>query len=155
MYSQISLDTFGVNWYHILPESLEEPKQRVRTLLIILILGQKMVIVAHISRSGTAVADVTYRAGLHVEVRVAKEFQDESVCLSLVHSENKELSGTWEEALDMYFNEGRFDSKDSIVQGEMRRVGSAREHKSLFRFAVHALLRDLEPHGYTVHVEFP
>jgi hypothetical protein len=114
-----------------------------------------MVIVAHISRNSVAVADVTYRAGLHVEVRVAKEFQDETICVPLIHSENGELSGTWEEALDCYFNDGRFDSKDGLLQGELRRVGSAREHKSLFRYAIHALLRDLEPHGYTVSVEFP
>lgn len=114
-----------------------------------------MVIVAHISRKSTAVADVTYRAGLHVEVRVAKDFQDETIHMPLSHSGNDALSGTWEEALDYYFNEGEFDSKDGLLHGEMRRVGSAREHKSLFRYAVHALLRDLEPHGYTVSVEFP
>ena len=114
-----------------------------------------MVIVAHISCNGVAVADVTYRAGLHVEVRVAKEYQGKDLHVPLIHSENRELSGTWEEALDFYFNEGQFDSKDGLLHGEMRRVGSAREHKSLFRYAVHALLRDLEPHGYTVSVEFP
>ena len=114
-----------------------------------------MVIVAHISHNSVPVADITYRAGLHVEVRVAKEFQDETVRLPLTHSENVVLSGTWEQALDLYFNEGRFDSRDSVLPKEMRRVGSAREHKSLFRQAVHALLRDLEPHGYDISVEFP
>lgn len=113
-----------------------------------------MVIVAHISYKGTPVADVTYRAGLHVEVRVAKEFLDQEVCFKLCHSQNAELKGNWEEALDNYFNEGVFDSKDSIFPGEMRRIGSAREHKSLFRQAAHALLRDLEPHGFCVEVIF-
>lgn len=114
-----------------------------------------MVIVAHISHNRVPVADITYRAGLHVEVRVAKEFQDQSICLPLSHSENKELYGTWEEALDRYFNEGRFDSRAGLFPGEMRRVGSAREHKSLFRFAIHALFRDLEQYGYEINVEFP
>jgi len=114
-----------------------------------------MVIVAHISRHKIPVADVTYRAGIHVEVRVAKEFQDQDIRLPLSHSGNKELRGTWEEALDHYFNEGTFDSKDGLLPGEMRRVGSAREHKSLFRFAVHALFKDLGPHGYEINVEFP
>jgi hypothetical protein len=114
-----------------------------------------MVIVAHISHNSVPIADITYRAGLHVEVRVAKDFQDEQVRLPLSHSDNGELSGTWEEALDQYFNEGRFDSRDCLLPKEMRRVGSAREHKSLFRQAVHALLKDLEPHGFEISVEFP
>lgn len=114
-----------------------------------------MIIVAHISRKASPIADVTYRAGLHVEVRVAKEFQLDQICFALTHSENKELKGTWEEALDWYFNEGIFNSKDNLFPGEMPRVGSAREHKTLFRHAVHALLKDLEPHGYEVGVEFP
>jgi hypothetical protein len=29
----------------------------------------------------------------------------------------------------------------------MRRVGSAKEHRSLFQHAAHALLKDIEPHG--------
>jgi hypothetical protein len=111
-------------------------------------------IVAHISQEGKPVADITYRAGIHVEVRVAIEFQDDEICFALEHSQNGELKGKWEEALDIYFNDGVFDSKDSALRGEMRRVGSAKEHKSLFRQAAHALLKDLEPHGYEVTVEF-
>jgi hypothetical protein len=114
-----------------------------------------MIIVAYISRVGAPVADVTYRAGLHVEVRVAKEFQDENICFELKHSASDQLKGTWEEALDRYFNEGTFNAKDNLFPGEMRRVGSAREHKTLFRHAVHCLLKDLEPHGFGVSVEFP
>lgn len=114
-----------------------------------------MVIVAHISRKGVPVADVTYRSGLHVEVRVAMEFQNQRIHFPLSHSADKELRGAWEEALDNYFNEGLFDSKPSLLPGEMRRVGSAREHKSLFRQAAYDLLKDLEPLGYTVEVEFP
>ena len=63
-----------------------------------------------------------------------------------------ELSGNWEEALDIYFNEGIFDTKDHLFRGEMRRVGSAREHKSLFRQAAYSLLKDLENNGYDVKV---
>ncbi len=111
-------------------------------------------IVAHISQKGKLVADITYRAGLHVEVRVAKEFRRDEVCFALEHSLNGELKGGWEEALDTYFNDGVFDSKDSVFRGEMRRVGSAKDHKSLFQQAAHALLKDLEPHGYQVIVEF-
>lgn len=117
--------------------------------------GTSMIIVAHISQGGVPVADVTYRAGLQVEVRVAKEFQTDNIRFELKHSDNKELKGTWEEALDWYFNDGVFNSKDNLFPGEMRRVGSAREHKTLFRHAVHCLLRDLEPHGYNLTVEFP
>jgi len=82
------------------------------------------------------------------------EFQDEHIFINLRHSENKPLEGTWEAALDAYFNDGRFDSKDGLFPGEMRRVGSARDHRSLFRKAVHSLLKDMEPHGYEVEVEF-
>lgn len=111
-------------------------------------------IVAHISQKGKPVADVTYRAGIHVEVRVAKEFQRAEISFPLDHSENGELRGKWEEALDIYFNDGLFDSGDSVFRGEMRRVGSAKEHRSLFQQAAHALLKDLGPHGYEVRVEF-
>jgi len=112
-------------------------------------------IVAEISCNGVNVADVKYRTGFHVEVRVADAFQLHSICFPLIHSENKELKGTWESALDFYFNEGRFDSKDAVCHGEMRRVGSGREHRSLFRQAVRALLKDLEPHGYEVSLQYP
>jgi hypothetical protein len=108
----------------------------------------------HISREGIPVADVTYRSGLHVEVRVAKEFQDQPICFPLTHSANEELKGSWEEALDNYFNEGTFDSRDTILPGEMRRIGSAREHKSLFQEAAHALWKDLKPFAYSVEIEF-
>jgi hypothetical protein len=117
-------------------------------------LGWLTMIVAHISQKGKPVADITYRAGIHVEVRVAKEFHSDEISFPLAHSENGELKGPWEEALDTYFNDGLFDSKDSVFLGEMRRVGSAKEHKSLFQHAAHALLKDLEPHGYEVRVEF-
>ena len=117
-------------------------------------MGRLMVIVAHISWKGIPVADVTYRSGMHVEVRVAKEFQEDEISFSLAHSENKELTGRWEEAIDNYFNEGCFDSGEHLLPGEMARIGSAREHKSLFRQAAHALWKDLEPLGYKVDVEF-
>lgn len=113
-----------------------------------------MLIVAHVARKGVPVADITYRSGLHVEVRVAREFQNETIRFPLVHSDNIELAGAWEEALDNYFNEGQFDSKENLLPGEIRRIGCAREHKSLFRQAVHALLKDLEPFDYTVELEF-
>ncbi|MFH0825086.1 MAG: hypothetical protein V2B18_20230 [Pseudomonadota bacterium] len=113
-----------------------------------------MIIVAHISFKGTPVADVTYRSGLHVEVRVAQEFLDKEVRYPLKHSENKEFKGTWEAALDSYFNEGRFDTLGTPIPHEMRRVGLARDHKSLFRQAVVCLLKDLDIYGYKVDVEF-
>ncbi|MDQ7783538.1 MAG: hypothetical protein RDU20_11710 [Desulfomonilaceae bacterium] len=113
-----------------------------------------MTIVGHISRMGVPIADVTYRAGLHVEVRVAKGFQNEKIYFELSHSGNGPLTGTWESALDEYFNFGCFDSKDGLLRGEMRRVGAARDHKSLFRIAIHALMKDLGPYGYEVEVEF-
>lgn len=113
-----------------------------------------MVIVVHIARKGVPVAEVTYRSGFLVEVQVAKEVLKETIRFPLTHSENLELVGTWEEALDNYFNEGLFDSKDNLFPGEIRRIGSAREHRSLFRQAAHALLKDLEPFGYTVELEF-
>jgi hypothetical protein len=116
--------------------------------------GCPTMIVAHISQKGKPVADITYRVGIHVEVRVAKECQGAEIHFPLMHSENGELKGQWEEALDRYFNDGLFDSKDSVFRGEMRRVGSANEHRSLFQQAAHALLKDLEPHGYEVRVEF-
>ncbi len=113
-----------------------------------------MHIVAHISLGKAPIAEVTYRPGLFVEVRVAKEFQDLQIDIALNHSSNGRLSGTWELSLDRYFNEGLFDSKDTVFRGEMPRCGSAREHKSLFRKASSALKKDLEPWGYTVEIEF-
>jgi hypothetical protein len=113
-----------------------------------------MSIAAYISCDGHPVADITYRPGLHVEVRVAKGFQDAEIRFFLRHSPNQELAGTWEQALDWYFNAGIFDSKDSVYPGEMRRVGCARDHKSLFRTAVQALRKDIEQHGFEVTVEF-
>jgi len=113
-----------------------------------------MTIVGHISRMGVPIADITYRAGLHVEVRIAKSFQTEKIYFELAYSDNGPLQGTWEQALDDYFNFGCFDSKDGLIRGEMRRVGAARDHKSLFRKAVHALRKDLVPYGYQIDVEF-
>ncbi len=113
-----------------------------------------MIIVAHLSRDGVPIADVTYRSGLHVEVRVAKDFLDEEISFPLKYSQNGELKGTWEEALDCYFNEGRFDAKGYLFPGEMPRIGNARDHKTLFRQAAHSLWKDLEKHGYRVEVEF-
>ncbi len=114
-----------------------------------------MVIITRLSCKGVPVADVTYRAGIHVEVRVGKEYRDEKINIPLAHSENGELKGSWEEALDRYFNEGRFDSSDSLFPGEMPRIGSAREHRSLFRKASQALRKDLEPRGFAVEVKYP
>jgi hypothetical protein len=111
-----------------------------------------MAIVVQVFQLGAAVAEAVYQAGLHVEVRVFPEFRDEHIEVKLSHSENGQLAGTWEEALDSYFNDGLFDTKDYTFPGEMRRVGNAREHKSLFRHAAHALMKDLEFYGYEVKV---
>ena len=111
-------------------------------------------IVVHLTREGAPLADVIYRAGMLVEVRVSHEYQSQRISFPLEHSNNPQLEGAWEEALDGYFNEGIFDSGDRIFRGEMRRIGSAREHRTLFQQAAHALLKDLEPHGYKVEVEF-
>jgi hypothetical protein len=100
------------------------------------------------------VADVKYEPGLLVDVDVKSKYRNETVSVKLMHSENEELTGVWEQALDRYFNEGVFRCKDHLFPGEMPRIGAAREHKSLFRQAAHALLKDLEPHGYTVDIHF-
>ncbi|MEW6350537.1 MAG: hypothetical protein AB1646_15850 [Thermodesulfobacteriota bacterium] len=113
-----------------------------------------MHIVAYISRGNAPVAEATYRPGLFVEVRVAKEFQDLEIDIPLQHSENGRLAGTWELSLDRYFNEGLFDSRDTVFRGEMPRCGAAREHKSLFHKASYSLKKDLERWGYTVEIEF-
>jgi hypothetical protein len=91
---------------------------------------------------------------MHVEVRIAQEFETDTIDIPITSSENKNLQGSWEKALDDYFNEGVFDSKGNVFPGEMRRVGSARDHKILFRQAAHSLRKDLLPYGYTVEVEF-
>jgi len=113
-----------------------------------------MEIVAYIWSKDSKIAEVIYRTGFHVEVHVTDDFQTGHVSLDLHHSENGRLQGLWEDALDAYFNEGCFDSKESVFPGELRRVGSAREHKSLFRQAIRALAKDLEPHGYEVQVYY-
>jgi hypothetical protein len=111
-------------------------------------------IVAHISKNGSPVADVTYRAGLHVEIRVAQDFQEQSLDVALSHSANGRLRGTWEQALDRYFNEGRFDFRGGMFPGERPRVGTAREHHCLFREAIVALMKDLGPQACHIDVEF-
>jgi hypothetical protein len=111
-------------------------------------------ILAEISFKDAMVAEIIYRTGFHVEVRVAEDFQADHIGFSLSHSRIGRLEGTWESALDTYFNEACFDSKDTVFRGELRRVGSAREHKSLFRQAIRSLLKDLEPHGYQVKVSY-
>jgi hypothetical protein len=111
-------------------------------------------IVAEISSKSAMIAEITYRTGFHVEVRVTEQFEHATVRFALSHSDNRELSGTWERALDYYFNEGRFDSKDAVFPGEMRRVGSARDHRLLFLKAVRSLSKDLEPHGYDVRLRY-
>jgi hypothetical protein len=111
-------------------------------------------IVVHLTREGAPLADVIYRAGMLVEIRVSEKYQSQRISFQLRHSDNPNLEGQWEEALDKYFNEGLFDARDMIFKGDMRRIGTAREHRSLFQHAAHALLKDLEPHGYRVEVEF-
>jgi hypothetical protein len=112
-----------------------------------------MVIIARLSIEGKPVADITYRAGMHVEVRVAKEFQAESIEPGLSPSNDQILEGPWEQALDAYFNEWSFDSKGQVFPGELARVGAAREHKSLFRTAASQLRKALTPQGYSVEIE--
>lgn len=113
-----------------------------------------MTIVAHLSQKGVPLADITYRPGFLVEVRVAADFLEQNIFFRLSHSENETLAGTWEEALDNYFNSGLFHAKTDLFPGEMRRVGCANEHRSLFQQAAYALMRDLEPYGYELNVEF-
>lgn len=113
-----------------------------------------MKIVTEIFFKGEKVATATYCSGFLVDVQVESRFSDEYVEFPLSHSPNGELKGTWEEALDVYFNEGRFDSQKHLFPGEMRRVGAAREHKTLFREAAFALQKDLEPHGYSVELRY-
>jgi hypothetical protein len=112
------------------------------------------VIIAKLMYCGIPVAVITYKPGLHVEIQVTSEFVAEEINIDLKYSENAKLLGTWEAALDKYFNDGLFDSKGSSLPGEMRRMGTGRDHRTLFRQAAFALLKDLEPHGYEVRVEF-
>jgi hypothetical protein len=113
-----------------------------------------MVIVVHLSKQGVPVADVTYRSGLHVEIRVGEGFRSQGIDYPLNHSPNEALRGTWEQALDWYFNEGSFDARSNLFPGEIPRYGCARDHKSIFRQAVLDLKKDLEPHGFAIDVEF-
>jgi len=111
-------------------------------------------ILAQLLYKGAVVAEIQYRTGFHVEIRVVADFQDEHIDFELAHAEHTRLHGTWESALDTYFNDTRFDSKDAVFAGELRRIGSAREHKSLFRQAIRSLEKDLEPHGYQIGVSY-
>jgi hypothetical protein len=117
--------------------------------------GDKAVeILAQLSYKGAVVAEIRYRTGFHVEISVLADFQAEHIDFDLGHVEHGRLQGTWESALDTYFNDTRFDSKDAVFAGELRRIGSAREHKSLFRQAVRSLVKDLEPYGYQIAVNY-
>lgn len=107
-----------------------------------------------VRQEGARIADVVYQSGLLVEVKVAGEFQGQSVNFPLAHSPNAELKGDWAAALDKYFNEDVFDSRDYLFPGEMKRSGAARDHRILFRQAAFALSKDLEPYGYQIEIEF-
>jgi hypothetical protein len=111
-------------------------------------------IFAEISYKGATVAEIVYRTGFLVDIRVTEDFQADHINFSLSHSQNPRLEGTWESALDTYFNEACFDSKDTVFRGELRRVGSAKEHTTLFRQAIRSLLKDLEPHGYQINITY-
>ena len=111
-------------------------------------------ILAEISYKGAIVAEILYRTGFLVDIRVTDDFQAAQIDYPLSHSGNLRLQGSWESALDFYFNEACFDSKDTLFHGELRRVGTAREHKSLFGQAVRCLLKDLEPLGYQVKISY-
>ncbi len=113
-----------------------------------------MLIIARLSQKGKPVADVTYRAGMHVEVRVAKDYRSKKIDFVISHDENQSLKGLWEKALDSYFNEWAFDSRRYVFPGEMARFGAAREHKSLFRTAAMQLKKDLAAYGFSLDVEF-
>jgi hypothetical protein len=107
-----------------------------------------------VKQEGVRIADIVYQAGLLVEVNVADDFEGQSVSFPLAHSPNNELKGDWGGALDRYFNEGLFDSRDNLFPGEMKRSGAARDHRNLFRQAAFALSKDLEPYGYQIEIEF-
>lgn len=113
-----------------------------------------MEIFAEISFQGAVVAEIQYRTGFLVDIRVLDDFQAEYVDFQLSHEGYTRLKGTWERALDAYFNDAQFDSKDAVYPGELRRVGSAREHRSLFRQAIRSLEKALEPHGYQVVLRY-
>lgn len=111
-------------------------------------------IFAQISYKGAVVAEIQYRTGFHVDIRVLDDFQAQHIDFLLFPEKNTRLQGTWESALDEFFNDTTFDSRDAVFRGELPRVGSAREHKSLFRQAVRSLVKALEPHGYLVTVSY-
>ncbi len=111
-------------------------------------------VVVHLTKGNSPVADIRYRSGLHVEIDIQEPYRAEDVSFELAHSDNGPLRGKWEDALDKYFNDGLFDSRDAIMPGELRRVGVARDHRSLFTQAIRALSKDLEPHGYTLEIVF-
>jgi hypothetical protein len=111
-------------------------------------------VVAHLSKGHSPVAAIRYRSGLHVEIDIQEPYRTEDISFELAHSDNGPLRGTWEDALDRYFNDGMFDSRDAIMPGELRRIGVARDHTSLFTQATLALSKDLEPHGYTLKIVF-
>jgi len=113
-----------------------------------------MEILAEILYRGAIVAQIVYRTGFHVEIRVSDDFQDARIGFPLSHFPDTGFSNKWASALDYYFNEACFDSKDTVFRGELRRVGSAREHKSLFRQAIRSLIKDLEPQGYQVQISY-
>lgn len=111
-------------------------------------------IFAEITYEGATVAEILYRTGFLVDVRVTDDFQDLHIDFPLPCAHGSRLEGTWESALDEYFNETCFDSKETVFPGELRRVGSAREHKSLFRQAIRSLVKVLEPRGYRIKISY-
>ncbi len=111
-------------------------------------------ILVEILQNGFPVAGAAYEPGMLVEISVAEAYQTQDISFELVHTDNHCLKGKWQEALDQYFNEEIFDCRETVFPGEMKRIGCAKDHKSLFQHAAHALLKNLEPHGYTINIKF-
>ena len=107
-----------------------------------------------ILHSNIFVAQISYRPGFYVEIKVGELFKTKKVVFRVCHHQNLELVGNWPEALDKYFNESTFESRSDFLPHESARAGCAREHRSLFLAAARALEKNLTPLGYEFKVSF-
>lgn len=113
-----------------------------------------MTVSVKIFTGGSIVATVTYKPGFLVDVKVSRPFLNNKIIYRVSHPKNGQIAGELSEVLDKYFNEWIFESRSDLLPEIPPRVGTAREHKSLFLAATRILQKDFTAYGYDVRVSF-
>ncbi|MFH0959256.1 MAG: hypothetical protein V1897_11190 [Pseudomonadota bacterium] len=113
-----------------------------------------MTVSLRIFTSGSLLATVTYKPGFLVDVKVARPYISKKFVCRPPYPKNNQFAGELSEVLDKYFNESIFESRSDLLPEDPPRVGTARDHKSLFLTATRILEKDWNPNGYEFQVSF-